>query len=76
MNKIEKYLNLVIETNFPYDNVIHSKNIAKCAYNKFKNNITKNNIKNSILCLTFFFFNIIFPSLILITSFFNYTINL
>ena len=27
--------------NFPYDNVIHSKNIAKCAYNKFKNNDTK-----------------------------------
>ncbi len=24
-----------------YDNVIHSKNIAKCAYNKFKNNISK-----------------------------------
>ena len=27
--------------NFPYDNVIHSKNIAKCAYNKFKLNDTK-----------------------------------
>ncbi len=26
---------------FAYDNVIHSKNIAKCAYNKFKNNYTK-----------------------------------
>lgn len=23
---------------FPYENVIHSKNIAKCAYTKFKNN--------------------------------------
>ena len=27
--------------NFAYDNVIHSKNIAKCAYNKFKNNNIK-----------------------------------
>lgn len=27
--------------NFKYDNVIHAKNIAKCAYNKFKNNNTK-----------------------------------
>lgn len=27
--------------NFPYDNTIHSKNIAKCAYKKFKNNNTK-----------------------------------
>ena len=26
---------------FQYDNVIHSKNIAKCAYKKFKNNNTK-----------------------------------
>ncbi|MBQ2916929.1 MAG: tRNA (adenosine(37)-N6)-threonylcarbamoyltransferase complex dimerization subunit type 1 TsaB [Clostridia bacterium] len=26
---------------FKSDNVIHSKNIAKCAYNKFKNNNTK-----------------------------------
>ena len=26
---------------FKSDNVIHSKNIAKCAYNKFKNNDTK-----------------------------------
>jgi len=26
---------------FTYDNVIHSKNIAKCAYNKFKNNDIK-----------------------------------
>ena len=26
---------------FKYDNVIHAKNIAKCAYNKFKNNYTK-----------------------------------
>ena len=26
---------------FHYDNIIHSKNIAKCAYNKFKNNDTK-----------------------------------
>lgn len=28
-------------TDFQYDNVIHSENIAKCAYNKFKNNKTK-----------------------------------
>lgn len=28
-------------TNFPYDNVIHSKNIAKCAYTKFKCNNTE-----------------------------------
>lgn len=28
-------------TNFSYENVIHSKNIAKCAYNKFKNNDIK-----------------------------------
>ena len=27
--------------NFEHDNVIHSKNIAKCAYNKFKNDNTK-----------------------------------
>ncbi len=27
--------------NFKYDNVIHTKNIAKCAYNKYKNNHTK-----------------------------------
>ena len=33
--------NLLNITYFPYDNVIHSKNIAKCAYNKFKNNDTK-----------------------------------
>lgn len=26
---------------FQYENVIHSKNIAKCAYNKLKNNDTK-----------------------------------
>ena len=26
---------------FPYENVIHSKNIAKCAYNKYKNNDIK-----------------------------------
>lgn len=26
---------------FSYDNIIHSKNIAKCAYNKFKNNNVK-----------------------------------
>lgn len=26
---------------FGYDNVIHAKNIAKCAYNKFKNNDIK-----------------------------------
>lgn len=26
---------------FQYDNVIHAKSIAKCAYNKFKNNNTK-----------------------------------
>lgn len=26
---------------FKYDNFIHSKNIARCAYNKFKNNDTK-----------------------------------
>ncbi len=26
---------------FRYDNVIHAKNIAKCAYNKFKNNDIK-----------------------------------
>lgn len=26
---------------FGYDNVIHAKNIAKCAYNKFENNDTK-----------------------------------
>ena len=26
---------------FNYDNVIHSKNIAKCAYNKYKQNYTK-----------------------------------
>lgn len=28
-------------TDFEYENVIHSKNIAKCAYNKFKNNDVK-----------------------------------
>lgn len=28
-------------TNFEYDNVIHAKNIAKCAYNKFKSNNVK-----------------------------------
>lgn len=28
-------------TDFEYDNFIHSKNIAKCAYNKFKNNDIK-----------------------------------
>ncbi len=27
---------------FQYDNVIHSKNIAKCAYSKYKNNYVKN----------------------------------
>ena len=27
--------------NFQYDNVIHAKNISKCAYNKFKNKNTK-----------------------------------
>jgi len=27
--------------NFCYDNVLHSKNIAKCAYSKFKNNDIK-----------------------------------
>ncbi len=26
---------------FQYDNIIHAKNIARCAYNKFKNNDTK-----------------------------------
>ena len=30
--------NLLEIKNFKYDNVIHAKNIAKCAYNKFKNN--------------------------------------
>lgn len=33
--------NLLDITNFKYDNVIHSKNIAKCAYKKFKQNNTK-----------------------------------
>ena len=28
-------------TGFTYDNVIHSKNITKCAYNKYKNNDIK-----------------------------------
>lgn len=28
-------------TDFSYDNTIHSNNIAKCAYKKFKNNNTK-----------------------------------
>ena len=36
-----EHKNLLNITNLPYDNAIHSKNIAKCAYNKFKNNITK-----------------------------------
>jgi len=33
--------NLLGITDFNYDNVIHSKNIAKCAYNKFLNNDLK-----------------------------------
>ena len=35
------YKDLLEIENFKSDNVIHSKNIAKCAYNKFKNNNTK-----------------------------------
>ena len=35
------YKDLLGITDFTYDNVIHSKNIAKCAYNKFKNNDIK-----------------------------------
>ena len=33
--------NLLNIENFTYDNFIHSKNIAKCAYKKLKNNNTK-----------------------------------
>lgn len=30
--------NLLNITDFPYENIIHAKNIVKCGYNKFKNN--------------------------------------
>lgn len=33
--------NLLKIKDFPYENVIHAKNIAKCAYTKFKNNDVK-----------------------------------
>ena len=55
LNSINKYSNIVFVgngaiahsdllniNNFKYDNVIHSKNIAKCAYNKYKNSYTNN----------------------------------
>lgn len=51
---LKKYINIVFVgdgaivhkdllgiTDFSYDNVIHSKNISKCAYTKFKNNDIK-----------------------------------
>ena len=35
------YKDLLGVKNFKYDNFIHSKNIARCAYNKYKNNYVK-----------------------------------
>ena len=32
---------LLAVSDFTYENIIHAKNIAKCAYNKFKNNNVK-----------------------------------
>lgn len=37
----EVHQNLLTIKNFSYDNVIHAKNICKCAYYKYKNNYTK-----------------------------------
>ena len=55
INALKKYNNIVYVgdgalihkdllniKDFPYENVIHAKNISKCAYNKFKNNKIEN----------------------------------